>query len=58
MKKENKGKEPPEWMSTHPSSSRRIASLQKWIPEIIVKYPPIKNNGLLFDNKLIIYIYL
>ena len=39
---ENKGTEPPEWMSTHPSSARRIESLLKWIPEIIIKYPPIK----------------
>ena len=42
MKEEMKGKEPPEWMSTHPSSARRIESLKNWIPEIIVKYPPIK----------------
>ena len=42
MKEENKGQEPPEWMSTHPSSARRIQSLQNWIPEIIIKYPPIK----------------
>ena len=42
MKEANKGKEPPEWMSTHPSSERRIESLKKWIPEIIIEYPPIK----------------
>jgi len=42
MKKENKGKEIPEWQSTHPSSSKRIVNLNKWIPEIIIKYPPIK----------------
>ena len=42
MKEANKGKEPPEWMSTHPSSIRRIESLSNWIPEIIIKYPPIK----------------
>ena len=42
MKESNKGQEPPEWMSTHPSSSRRIESLKKWIPEVIIKYPPIK----------------
>ncbi len=42
MKESYKGKEPPEWMSTHPSSERRIASLKNWIPEIILKYPPIK----------------
>ena len=42
MKKSNKGQEPPEWMSTHPSSTKRIQNLTKWIPEIIVEYPPIK----------------
>ena len=42
MKESNKGKEPPEWMSTHPSSSKRIETLKKWIPEVIIKYPPIK----------------
>tara|TARA_B100000029_G_scaffold465338_1_gene499934 strand:- start:79 stop:927 length:849 start_codon:yes stop_codon:yes gene_type:complete len=42
MKKANKGQEPPEWMSTHPSSERRIQSLKQWIPEIILDYPPIK----------------
>ena len=42
MKESNKGQEPPEWMSTHPSSARRIAALNQWIPEIILEYPPIK----------------
>ena len=42
MKEAHKGQEPPEWMSTHPSSIRRIEALKKWIPEIIIKYPPIK----------------
>ena len=42
MKEANKGREPPEWMSTHPSSDRRIDALKNWIPEITIKYPPIK----------------
>ena len=42
MKEAHKGKEPPEWMSTHPSSINRIEALKGWIPEIIIKYPPIK----------------
>ena len=42
MKKAYKGKQPPEWMSTHPSNERRIEALKKWIPEIIINYPPIK----------------
>ena len=44
MKESNKGQEPPEWMSTHPSSIRRIEALKNWIPEIIIKYPPIKKT--------------
>jgi predicted Zn-dependent protease len=43
MKKSNKGNEIPEWQSTHPSSTKRIANLKKWIPEVTLKYPPIKN---------------
>ena len=42
MKEAHKGQEPPEWMSTHPSSEKRIESLKNWIPEIIIKYPPLK----------------
>ncbi len=42
MKDANKGQEPPEWMSTHPSSEKRIRSLKNWVPEITIKYPPIK----------------
>ena len=42
MKEANKGKEPPEWMSTHPSNTKRIENLKNWIPEIIIEYPPIK----------------
>ena len=41
MEEENKGRTIPEWQSTHPSSSTRISNLNKWIPEIIIKYPPI-----------------
>ena len=43
MQKAQKGKNIPEWMSTHPSTKKRISSLNKWIPEIMLKYPPIKN---------------
>jgi len=42
MKEAYKGQEIPEWMSTHPSSAKRIQSLQRWIPEVILEYPPIK----------------
>ena len=41
MSEKNKGKEPPQFMSTHPSSKNRIINLKKWVSEIIIKYPPI-----------------
>ncbi len=42
MSEKNKGKEPPVFLSTHPSSKKRIESLSNWIDEVIIKYPPIK----------------
>ncbi|WP_440925274.1 M48 family metallopeptidase [Candidatus Pelagibacter sp.] len=42
MKKLNKGKEPPEFLSTHPSSSNRIKVINDKLNEIILKYPPIE----------------
>ena len=41
MKEANKGKEPPEFMSTHPSSDTRIKQLNEWMQEVILDYPPI-----------------
>jgi predicted Zn-dependent protease len=42
MAEKNKGKEPPAFLSTHPSSKKRIENLNNWITEVIIKYPPIK----------------
>jgi predicted Zn-dependent protease len=42
MKKLNKGKEPPEFMSTHPSSDNRIRNLNEKMNEVILDYPPIQ----------------
>ena len=42
MAEKNKGKEPPVFLSTHPSSKKRIENLNTWINEVIIKYPPIK----------------
>ena len=42
MKEFNKGKEPPQFMSTHPSSDTRIRQLNKWMNEVILDYPPIE----------------
>ena len=41
MKEFNKGKEPPQFMSTHPSSDTRIKKLNEWMNEVILDYPPI-----------------
>ena len=41
MKESNKGKEPAQFMSTHPSSSKRIKDLKEWENSVILDYPPI-----------------
>ena len=42
MAEKNKGKEPPVFLSTHPSSQKRIENLNGWIKEVMIEYPPIK----------------
>ena len=42
MSDKNKGKEPPAFLSTHPSSKKRIQNLNNWIREVMIEYPPIK----------------
>ena len=42
MSEKNKGKEPPAFLSTHPSSKKRIENLNDWISDVIIEYPPIK----------------
>ena len=41
MKEFNKGKAPPEFMSTHPSADNRIKKINEWTSKIILDYPPI-----------------
>jgi len=41
MKEANKGKRPPEFMSTHPSPENRKNKIESWINEVTLKYPPI-----------------
>ena len=41
MKVANKGKIPPEFMSTHPSPENRKKKIEAWIPEVTIKYPPL-----------------
>jgi len=54
MKKENKGKEPPEWMSTHPSNDKRIQALKKWIPDIMNRFPPNKKLSFVKNYKILV----
>ena len=44
MKEANKGKAPPEFMSTHPSADNRIKKISEWTTDIIFKYPPIQKS--------------
>tara|TARA_B100000963_G_scaffold321881_1_gene305535 strand:- start:50 stop:877 length:828 start_codon:yes stop_codon:yes gene_type:complete len=41
MKKLNKGKSQPEFLSTHPSAQNRIKKINEWTNDIILDYPPI-----------------
>ena len=40
MKEANKGKQVPEFMSTHPSADNRIRKINEWIYQVMIKYPP------------------
>ena len=42
MKELKKGKEIPQFMSTHPSANNRIKNINDWMNKIILDYPPIK----------------
>jgi len=44
MKEANKGKEPAQFMSTHPSASNRIKNINGWMNQVILDYPPIKTT--------------
>ena len=41
MDEANKGKIPPEFMSTHPSPENRKKKIESWINEVTLNYPPI-----------------
>ncbi len=42
MKEANKGKTPPEFLSTHPSPDNRMKKINEWMNQIILEYPPLK----------------
>ena len=44
MKEANKGKLPPEFMSTHPSPENRKKKIEAWVNEVTLKYPPITKS--------------
>ena len=43
MQEKMKGKEPPQFLSTHPSSGNRINDLRLLIPKVKIEYPKIQN---------------
>jgi predicted Zn-dependent protease len=43
MKEEMKGKEIPQFLSTHPSPTNRIRQIRNWIPQIRTQFPTMKN---------------
>jgi len=40
MRQASKGKEPPEWLSDHPSDAHRVDRVEKWLPEAKRAYAP------------------
>jgi len=42
MRRASKGKEPPEWLSDHPSDAHRVERVEKWLPEAERAYVPRK----------------
>jgi metalloendopeptidase OMA1, mitochondrial len=44
MQRASKGKEPPEFVSDHPSDAHRIARIRGWLPEAEHAYKPVRSN--------------
>jgi predicted Zn-dependent protease len=44
MQRASKGKEPPEFVSDHPSDAHRIARIRGWLPEAERAYKPVRSN--------------
>ena len=42
MEKASEGQAPPEFLSTHPSAGNRIAQLEKYLPEALKYYQPVR----------------
>jgi metalloendopeptidase OMA1, mitochondrial len=40
MRRASRGKEPPEWLSDHPSDAHRVERVEKWLPEAERAYVP------------------
>jgi hypothetical protein len=40
MQRASKGKEPPEFLSDHPSDAHRVAPVRGWLPEAEPQYKP------------------
>jgi metalloendopeptidase OMA1, mitochondrial len=45
MRRASNGKEPPEWLSDHPSDAHRVERIEKWLPEAERAYAQRKPPG-------------
>ncbi|MBI3762148.1 MAG: hypothetical protein HY260_09845 [Chloroflexi bacterium] len=45
MKQLEKGEQPPEFLSTHPSHSTRIEQINAWLPEALALYRPLAEEA-------------
>jgi predicted Zn-dependent protease len=44
MQRASAGKEPPEWLSDHPSDAHRVQRVEHWLPEAERAYVPAQSN--------------
>jgi predicted Zn-dependent protease len=44
MQRASRGREPPEWLSDHPSDAHRVARVEQWLPEAERAYTPRKST--------------
>jgi predicted Zn-dependent protease len=45
MRRTSRGKEPPEFLSDHPSDSHRIQRIETWLPEAERAFTPARADG-------------
>jgi Zn-dependent protease with chaperone function len=43
MEQQSRTQKPPEFLSTHPSEGKRIQQLERYMPEALKYYKPVRN---------------